>query len=134
MSDSYHKETIERITEQQIEEEIVSDIFQVETDAVTTISNLKNETINYIKNQTDTLKQEFSLDENSDGIRKTLNVIDAETTNIYLGTAKQEGIVNIVPNTEKSIESNVRDMINTQFTLKYENDGSGNITVSFAKK
>lgn len=111
MADNYFVENIERITEQMIEEEIRDDIEQIRTSANSSIEKTKNEAETYI----------------NDKITE-LNDIKTAATNIYNDT------VNIAGDTIAVIENDIRQMIvDNCYSIKYSNDGSGNVTVTIGK-
>lgn len=146
MSTSYYVETIERITEQMLTEEIISDVNKIQSDAddtikntrddaVDTIENIKTEAINEIPNiEQDALT--FIADQKRDmiitlaetGIRGQLRQIDADADVIY------KKLLNVAPDTEAEIEQNIRTMIvNDKYSIVFVNDGNGNITAMLRK-
>lgn len=152
MSTAYHVETIERITEQMLTEEVVSDVNKIMFDADTQIKNIKTDAVNEIEKITpeavnainkieqDALKyiasekrdMVFTLGENdADGnpaVRGKLRKIDADTTAIY------NKLLDVAPNTEAKIQQNIRIMINEDYDIELVNDGNGNITVNLVRR
>lgn len=146
MATAYFVETIERITEQQIEEEIlgevedirvdansqieqikqsaINEIEQIKTDGVDTIVNARDENSEYIASE----KRDLILKLADTGIRKDLKQIDSDTSAIY------EKITKVAPDTENVIENDIRTMIvNNGFSIDVENDGNGNVTVTMRR-
>lgn len=152
MSTAYHVETIERITEQMLTEEVVSDVNKIMWDADTQIKNIKTDAVNEIEKITpeavnainkieqDALKyiasekrdMVFTLGENdADGnpaVSGKLRKIDADTTAIY------NKLLDVAPNTEAKIQQNIRIMINEDYDIELVNDGNGNITVNLVRR
>lgn len=152
MSTAYHVETIERITEQMLTEEVISDVNKIMLDADTQIKNIKTDAVNEIEkitpeavNTINKIEQDalkyisdekrdmiFTLGENdADGnpaVRGKLRKIDADTTAIY------NKLLDVAPNTEAKIQQNIRIMINEDYDIELVNDGNGNITVNLARR
>lgn len=152
MSTAYHVETIERITEQMLTEEVISDVNKIMLEADTQIKNIKTDAVNEIEKITpeavnainkieqDALKyiasekrdMVFTLGENdADGnpaVRGKLRKIDADTTAIY------NKLLDVAPNTEAKIQQNIRIMINEDYDIELVNDGNGNITVNLVRR
>ena len=152
MSTAYHVETIERITEQMLTEEVISDVNKIMWDADTQIKNIKTDAVNEIEKITpetvnainkieqDALKyiasekrdMVFTLGENdADGnpaVSGKLRKIDADTTAIY------NKLLDVAPNTEAKIQQNIRIMINEDYDIELVNDGNGNITVNLVRR
>lgn len=152
MSTAYHVETIKRITEQMLTEEVISDVNKIMWDADTQIKNIKTDAVNEIgkitpeavnainKIEQDALKyiasekrdMVFTLGENdADGnpaVRGKLRKIDADTTAIY------NKLLDVAPNTEAKIQQNIRIMINEDYDIELVNDGNGNITVNLVRR
>lgn len=152
MSTAYHVETIERITEQMLTEEVVSDVNKTMLDADTQIKNIKTDAVNEIEkitpeavNTINKIEQDalkyisdekrdmiLTLGENdADGnpaVRGKLRKIDADTTAIY------NKLLDVAPNTEAKIQQNIRIMINEDYDIELVNDGNGNITVNLARR
>lgn len=153
MSTTYYVETIERITEQMLTEEVVSDVNKVMWDADTQIKKIKTDAVNEIEkitpeavNTINKIEQDalryisdekrdmvFTLGENdADGnpaIRGKLRKIDADTTAIY------NKLLDVVPNTEAKIQQNIRIMIvNDGYAIELVNDGNGNVAVNLVRR
>lgn len=152
MSTAYHVETIERITEQMLTEEVISDVNKIMWDADTQIKNIKTDAVNEIEkitpeavNTINKIEQDalkyiasekrdmiFTLDENdADGnpaVRGKLRKIDADTTAIY------NKLLDVAPNTEAKIQQNIRIMINEDYDIELVNDGNGNVTVNLVRR
>lgn len=152
MSTAYHVETIERITEQMLTEEVISDVNKIMWDADTQIKKIKTDAVNEIEKITpeavntinkieqDALKHIasekldmiFTLGENdADGnpaVRGKLRKIDADTTAIY------NKLLDVAPNTEAKIQQNIRIMINEDYDIELVNDGNGNVTVNLVRR
>lgn len=152
MSTAYHVETIERITEQMLTEEVISDVNKIMWDANTQIKKIKTDAVNEIEKITpeavntinkieqDALKHIasekrdmiFTLGENdADGnpaVRGKLRKIDADTTAIY------NKLLDVAPNTEAKIQQNIRIMINEDYDIELVNDGNGNVTVNLVRR
>lgn len=120
MSTDYYVETIERITEQMLVEEVLDETENIKTDTIEQVDKIKDAAINYItKQQRDIINK---LDET--GIRKELKQIDGDTTAIYNNLQK------IVPNTDAKIENTIRNkIVSNGYSISLNNDGSGNVTV-----
>ena len=151
MSTAYHVETIERITEQMLTEEVISDVNKIMLDADTQIKNIKTDAVNEIEkitpeavNTINKIEQDalkyiasekrdmiFTLGENdADGnpaVRGKLRKIDADTTAIY------NKLLDVAPNTEAKIQQNIRIMINEDYDIELVNDGNGNVTVNLVR-
>lgn len=153
MSTTYYVETIERITEQMLTEEVVSDVNKIMWDADTQIKKIKTDAVNEIEkitpeavNTINKIEQDalryisdekrdmvFTLGENdADGnpaIRGKLRKIDADTTAIY------NKLLDVVPNTEAKIQQNIRIMIvNDGYAIELVNDGNGNVAVNLVRR
>lgn len=153
MSTTYYVETIERITEQMLTEEVVSDVNKVMWDADTQIKKIKTDAVNEIEkitpeavNTINKIEQDalryisdekrdmvFTLGENdADGnpaIRGKLRKIDADTTAIY------NKLLDVAPNTEAKIQQNIRIMIvNDGYAIELVNDGNGNVAVNLVRR
>lgn len=152
MSTAYHVETIERITEQMLTEEVISDVNKIMLDADTQIKNIKTDAVNEIEkitpeavNTINKIEQDalkyiasekrdmiFTLGENdADGnpaVRGKLRKIDADTTAIY------NKLLDVAPNTEAKIQQNIRIMINEDYDIELVNDGNGNVTVNLVRR
>ena len=153
MSTAYHVETIERITEQMLTEEVISDVNKIMWDADTQIKNIKTDAVNEIEkitpeavNTINKIEQDalkyiasekrdmiFTLGENdADGnpaVRGKLRKIDADTTAIY------NKLLDVAPNTEAKIQQNIRIMIvNDGYAIELVNDGNGNVAVNLIRR
>ena len=152
MSTAYHVETIERITEQMLTEEVISDVNKIMCDADTQIKNIKTYAVNEIEkitpeaiNTINKIEQDalkyisdekrdiiFTLGENdangNPAVRGKLHKIDADTTAIY------NKLLDVAPNTEAKIQQNIRIMINEDYDIELVNDGNGNITVNLVRR
>lgn len=152
MSTAYHVETIGRITEQMLTEEVISDVNKIMWDADTQIKNIKTDAVNEIEkitpeavNTINKIEQDalkyisdekrdmiFTLGENdADGnpaVRGKLRKIDADTTAIY------NKLLDVAPNTEAKIQQNIRIMINEDYDIELVNDGNGNVTVNLVRR
>lgn len=152
MSTAYHVETIKRITEQMLTEEVISDVNKIMWDADTQIKNIKTDAVNEIEkitpeavNTINKIEQDalkyisdekrdmiFTLGENdADGnpaVRGKLRKIDADTTAIY------NKLLDVAPNTEAKIKQNIRIMINEDYDIELVNDGNGNVTVNLVRR
>lgn len=152
MSTAYHVETIERITEQMLTEEVISDVNKIMWDADTQIKNIKTDAVNEIEkitpeavNTINKIEQDalkyiasekrdmiFTLGENdADGnpaVRGKLRKIDADTTAIY------NKLLDVAPNTEAKIQQNIRIMINEDYDIELVNDGNGNVTINLVRR
>ena len=140
-------ETIERITEQQIEEEILNDVEQIRADANSKTEKIKESAIDELESiKVDGVdeitdirdkhldysaceKRDMSLKLADNGIRKNLKQIDSDASAIY------ERITHVATDTEVKIEKNIRTMIaNNGFSIDIENDGNGNVTATMRRK
>ena len=120
MPTSYYVETIERITEQMLVEEVLADTENIKTDAITQTDRIKDLAIDYIEKQKQYI--ENKLGEN--GVKKELN-------KIYGDTNLQE----VVPNTDAKIENTIRHkIVNNGYSIELSNDGSGNVAVILRRK
>lgn len=152
MSTAYHVETIERITEQMLTEEAVSDVNKIMLDADTQIKKIKTDAVNEIEkitpkavNTINKIEQDalkyisdekrdmiFTLGENdADGnpaVRGKLRKIDDDTTAIY------NKLLDVAPSTEAKIQQNIRIMINEDYDIELVNDGNGNVIVNLVRR
>lgn len=153
MSTAYHVETIKRITEQMLTEEVVNDVNKIMWDADTQVKKIKTDAVNEIEKITpeavntinkieqDALKyiasekrdMVFTLGENdADGnpaVRGKLRKIDTDTTAIY------NKLLDVTPNTEAKIQQNIRIMIvNDGYAIELVNDGNGNVAVNLIRR
>lgn len=120
MSTAYYVETIERITEQMLVEEVLDETENIKTDTIEQVDKIKDAAINYItKQQRDIINKLAET-----GIIKELKQIDGDTTAIYNNLQK------IVPNTDAKIENTIRNkIVSNGYSISLNNDGSGNVTV-----
>lgn len=120
MSTAYYVETIERITEQMLVEEVLDETENIKTDTIEQVDKIKDAAIDYItKQQRDIINKLAET-----GIRKELKQIDGDTTAIYNNLQK------IVPNTDAKIENTIRNkIVSNGYSISLNNDGSGNIAV-----
>lgn len=144
---SYFKENIERITEQMIEEEILTDTENIRTDAIKQIEGIKNGSLDYIDKEEQSALEfiedekqsalDYIADEKSDllqefsedsGIIKELNDIDASANTIY------EKTVAVANNTITKIEGNIRNLIvDNGYGITFSDDSNGNVTMTVGK-
>lgn len=153
MSTAYHVETIERITEQMLTEEVISDVNKIMLEADTQIKKIKTDAVNEIEkitpeavNTINKIEQDalkyisdekrdmiFTLGENdangNPAVRGKLRKIDADTTAIY------NKLLDVTPNTEAKIQQNIRIMIvNDGYAIELVNDGNGNVAVNLIRR
>lgn len=153
MSTAYHVETIERITEQMLTEEVISDVNKIMWDADTQVKKIKTDAVNEIEkitpeavNTINKIEQDalkyisdekrdmiFTLGENdangNPAVRGKLRKIDADTTAIY------NKLLDVTPNTEAKIQQNIRIMIvNDGYAIELVNDGNGNVAVNLIRR
>ena len=108
MAEAYYVETIERITEQMIEEEILSDVYDMEFGVRKFTAEQKRDMI-------------LSFGTMRNDIIKCGSDIDS----IHEKTKK------IVPDTITEIEDDIEDMIvQNGYVFGFVNDGNGNITTT----
>lgn len=120
MSTAYHVETIERITEQMLIEEVLDETENIKTDTIEQVDKIKDAAIDYITKQQRDLINKLA----ETGIRKELRQIDSDTTAIYNNLQK------IVPNTDAKIENTIRNkIVSNGYSISLNNDGSGNVAV-----
>ena len=120
MSTSYYVETIERITEQMLVEEVIAETENIKTDAIRQTDRIKDSAIDYIEKQ----RQDIVNKLGDKGVKKELDKIDSDTTAIYNNLQK------IVPNTDAKIENTIRNkIVSNGYSISFNNDGSGNIAV-----
>ena len=153
MSTAYHVETIERITEQMLTEEVISDVNKIMWDADTQVKKIKTDAVNEIEkitpeavNTINKIEQDalkyisdekrdmiFTLGENdangNPAVRGKLRKIDADTTAIY------NKLLDVAPNTEAKIQQNIRIMIvNDGYAIELVNAGNGNVAVNLIRR
>lgn len=120
MSTAYYVETIERITEQMLVEEVLDETENIKTDTIKQVDKIKDAAIDYITKQQRDLINKLA----ETGIRKELRQIDSDTTAIYNNLQK------IVPNTDAKIENTIRNkIVSNGYSISLNNDGSGNVAV-----
>lgn len=125
MPTSYYVETIERITEQMLVEEVLAETENIKTDAITQTDRIKDLAIDYIEKQ----KQDIINKLGENGVKSELDKIDSDTTAIYNELQK------VVPNTEAKIEDTIRHkIIENGYSIELSNDGSGNVAVILRRK
>ena len=125
MPTSYYVETIERITEQMLVEEVLADTENIKTDAISQTDRIKDLAIDYIEKQ----KQDIINKLGENGVESELNKIDSDTTAIY------NDLLNVVPNTDAKIEDTIRHkIVENGYSIELSNDGSGNVAVILRRK
>ena len=125
MPTSYYVETIERITEQMLVEEVLAETENIKTDAITQTYRIKDLAIDYIEKQKQYI--ENKLGEN--GVEKELNKIYGDTNVIY------DNLQEVVPNTDAKIENTIRHkIVDNGYSIELSNDGSGNVAVILRRK
>ena len=125
MSTSYYVETIERITEQMLVEEVLAETENIKTDAITQTNRIKDSAIDYIEKQRKDIVNKLG----DEGVKKELENIDSDTTAIYTDLQK------VVPNTDAKIENTIRHkIIENGYSIELSNDGSGNVAVILRRK
>lgn len=125
MSTSYYVETIERITEQMLVEEVLAETENIKTDAIKQTDRIKDLAIDYIEKQ----KQYIDNKLGENGVKSELDKIDSDTTAIY------NNLQNVVPNTDAKIENTIRHkIVDNGYSIELSNDGSGNVAVILRRK
>lgn len=125
MSTSYYVETIERITEQMLVEEVLAETENIKTDAITQTNRIKDSAIDYIEKQRKDIVNKLG----DEGVKKELEKIDSDTTAIYTD------LQNVVPNTDAKIENTIRHkIVENGYSIELSNDGSGNVAVILRRK
>lgn len=125
MSTSYYVETIERITEQMLVEEVLAETENIKTDAITQTNRIKDSAIDYIEKQRKDIVNKLG----DEGVKKELEKIDSDTTAIYTD------LQNVVPNTDAKIENTIRHkIVENGYSIELSNDGSGNVAVILMRK
>lgn len=125
MPTSYYVETIERITEQMMVEEVLAETEDIKTDAISQTDRIKDLAIDYIEKQ----KQYIDNKLGENGVKKELNKIYSDTTAIY------DNLQEVVPNTDAKIENTIRHkIIDNGYSIELSNDGSGNVAVILSRK
>lgn len=125
MSTSYYVETIERITEQMLVEEVLAETENIKTDAITQTNRIKDSAIDYIEKQRKDIVNKLG----DEGVKKELEKIDSDTMAIYTD------LQNVVPNTDAKIENTIRHkIVENGYSIELSNDGSGNVAVILRRK
>ena len=125
MSTGYYVETIERITEQMLVEEVLAETENIKTDAITQTNRIKDSAIDYIEKQRKDIVNKLG----DEGVKKELEKIDGDTTAIYTD------LQNVVPNTDAKIENTIRHkIVENGYSIELSNDGSGNVTVILRRR
>lgn len=125
MSTSYYVETIERITEQMLVEEVLSETDNIKTDAIRQTDRIKDLAIDYIEKQ----RQDIVNKLGENGVEKELNKIYGDTNAIY------DNLQEVVPNTDAKIENTIRHkIVDNGYSIELSNDGSGNVAVILRRK
>lgn len=125
MPTNYYIETIERITEQMLVEEVLAETDNIKTDAIRQTDRIKDLAIDYIEKQRQYIVNK--LGEN--GVEKELNKIYGDTNAIY------DNLQEVVPNTDAKIENTIRHkIVENGYSIELSNDGSGNVAVILRRK
>lgn len=124
MSTAYYVETIERITEQMLEEEVLAETEAIRTDSNSIVDKTMQEALDYIAKE----KHDLAVKLGESELRKTLKDLDSQTTAIY------NKLLKVIPDTEEKIENNVRQMIvDNGYGIEIINDGNGNVTTNLGQ-
>ena len=125
MSTSYYVETIERITEQMLVEEVLAETENIKTDAITQTNRIKDSAIDYIEKQRKDIVNKLG----DEGVKKELEKIDSDTTAIYTD------LQNVVPNTDAKIENTIRHkIVENGYSIELSNDGRRKVAVILRRK
>lgn len=125
MPTNYYVETIERITEQMLVEEVLAETENIKTDAISQTDRIKDLAIDYIEKQ----RQDMVNKLGENGVKSELDKIDSDTTAIY------NNLQNVVPNTDAKIENTIRHkIVENGYSIELSNDGSGNVAVILRRK
>lgn len=125
MPTNYYVETIERITEQMLVEEVLAETENIKTDAIRQTDRIKDLAIDYIEKQ----RQDMVNKLGENGVKSELDKIDSDTTAIY------NNLQNVVPNTDAKIENTIRHkIVDNGYSIELSNDGSGNVAVILRRK
>ena len=125
MSTSYYVETIERITEQMLVEEVLAETDNIKTDAIRQTDRIKDLAIDYIEKQRKDIVNKLG----KNGVKKELNNIYGDTNSIY------DNLQEVVPNTDAKIENTIRHkIVENGYSIELSNDGSGNVAVILRRK
>lgn len=124
MSTAYYVETIERITEQMLEEEVLAETEAIRTDSNSIVDKTMQEALDYIAKE----KHDLAVKLGESELRKTLKDLDSQTTATY------NELLKVIPDTEEKIENNVRQMIvDNGYSIEIVNDGNGNVTTNLGQ-
>ena len=148
---NYYEETIERITEQTIEEEIREDIEEIKTSAVDSIEEIKQDAINQI----DAIEL-YAIGEDGNGgevnkiksetlayiDEKKLELAEFGNASIEMAEATYENICKINDDTDAiaedtiaEIKANIRQMmVDNGYVIKIECDENGNADMILTKE
>ena len=125
MPTNYYVETIERITEQMLVEEVLAETDNIKTDAIRQTDRIKDLAIDYIEKQ----RQDIVNKLGENGVEKELNKIYGDTNAIY------DNLQEVVPNTDAKIENTIRHkIVENGSSIELSNDGSGNVAVILRRK
>lgn len=125
MPTNYYVETIERITEQMLVEEVLAETENIKTDAIRQTDRIKDLAIDYIEKQ----RQDIVNKLGEKGVESELDKIDSDTTAIY------NNLQNVVPNTDAKIENTIRHkIVDNGYSIELSNDGGGNVAVILRRK
>lgn len=125
MPTNYYVETIERITEQMLVEEVLAETDNIKTDAIRQTDRIKDLAIDYIEKQ----RQDIVNKLGENGVEKELNKIYGDTNAIY------DNLQEVVPNTDAKIENTIRHkIVENGYSIELSNDGSGNVAVILRRK
>lgn len=125
MPTGYYVETIERITEQMLVEEVLAETENIKTDAIRQTDRIKDLAIDYIEKQ----KHDIDKKLGENGVEKELNKIYGDTNAIY------DNLQEVVPNTDAKIENTIRHkIVENGYSIELSNDGSGNVAVILRRK
>lgn len=125
MPTSYYVETIERITEQMLVEEVLDETENIKADAIRQTDRIKDLAIDYIEKQ----RQDIVNKLGENGVEKELNKIYGDTNTIY------DNLQEVVPNTDAKIENTIRHkIVENGYSIELSNDGSGNVAVILRRK
>lgn len=121
MSTAYYVETIERITEQMLEEEVLAETEAIRIDSNSIVNKTMQEALDYIAKE----KHDLAVKLGESELRKTLKDLDSQTTATY------NKLLKVISDTEEKIENNVRQMIvDNGYSIEIVNDGNGNVTTN----
>lgn len=124
MSTAYYVETIERITEQMLEEEVLAETETIRTDSNSIVNKTMQEALDYIAKE----KHDLAVKLGESELRNTPKDLDSQTTATY------NKLLKVIPDTEEKIENNVRQMIvDNGYSIEIVNDGNGNVTTNLGQ-